>query len=293
MYIMPKQQILFVINPVSGSGKSFDWKSLISDNLDSTRFNYNIRFTQAQGDAIIFTREAVGRGIDIICAVGGDGTINEVAQGLINTSSALAIIPRGSGNGLARHFKIPTDPAKAIKKLSASQLHSIDTGLLNEKLFLCVAGLGFDATVAKAFDQFGKRGLLTYAWLSIRNFFTYRAENYTITLDQKKIITQAFLIAFANASQFGNNAYIAPTASTDDGLLNLVIIKPFPIWSIFGLISKVFNKKIHLSKYCDSYLFQSLKIESPNSIAHIDGEPVDSGQQVQVSVRPNSLNILY
>ncbi|MEP2026063.1 MAG: YegS/Rv2252/BmrU family lipid kinase [Reichenbachiella sp.] len=290
---MPKQQILFVINPISGIGKPLDWESLISSNLDANRFNSSIKYTQAKGDATRFAQEAVRNNTDIVCAVGGDGTINEVAQGLNKSDTALAIIPRGSGNGLARHFSIPMHPIKAIKRLNTSKIQLMDTGLLNSKLFLCVAGMGFDATIAKAFDQFGKRGLLSYAWLSVYNFFTFQPATYNIVMDEVKVNTKAFLVTFANASQFGNNAFISPTAQTNDGWLNLVIIKPFPIWSMLGIILKVFNKKLPQSKYCESYKFKSLKLESSDSIAHIDGEPFDSGQPITVKIESNSLKILY
>lgn len=290
---MPKQQILFIINPISGSGKPIDWESLIPSHLDTNQFDYQIKYTKRKGDGIKISSDAAKKETDIVCAVGGDGTINEVAQGLINSNSSLAIIPRGSGNGLARHFSIPVTPSKALHTINRGKSHNMDVGYLNKKLFLCVAGIGFDATVAKAFDEFGKRGLLSYALLSVKKFFAYRPFNYSITIDQKEIKTKAFLIAFANASQFGNNAYIAPEAKTDDGLLNLTIIKPFPLWATPDIILKTFNKKIHQSKYTESYTFRSLTLKSNNPTTHIDGEPIDVDGSISVSLNSNSLKIIY
>lgn len=290
---MPKQSILFVINPISGSGKTIHWESLITTHLDISQFNFQIEYTQAPGDATILAKEAAKNGTDVVCAVGGDGTINEVAQGLINTNTALAIVPRGSGNGLARHLSISVNPILALKKINSSKKNSIDVGLLNGKLFLCVAGMGFDATVARAFDQFGKRGFLSYAWISVRSYFSYQPQTYTLVFDQKKITTKAFLIAFANASQFGNNAYIAPSAQINDGLLNLVIVKPFPIWSAPSLIFQVFNKSILRSKYCETYLFKSLQLKTPHPTTHLDGEPIASEQSTEVSALSGALKVLY
>lgn len=290
---MPKKQILFIINPISGSGKVVDWKSIIKLHLNTDLFDHKISYTGKQGDATRFSQDAAGAHYDVVCAVGGDGTINEVAQGLINTETAMAIIPRGSGNGLARHLGIPIDPKKAIKRLNEGKTHHMDTGLLNDKLFLCVAGMGFDATVAKAFDEFGKRGLLSYMYLSATHYFKYKPSNYTIHIDGQKIYTKAFLITFANASQFGNNAFIAPMANTNDGLMNLIIIKPFPLLASVRIIFQVFTKKIQQSRYCETHTFQSLHIESDNNVAHIDGEPTLCSGPTHVSIRPNSLKIVY
>ncbi|UXX79638.1 diacylglycerol kinase family lipid kinase [Reichenbachiella carrageenanivorans] len=290
---MTKQRIRFVINPISGTGRVIKWSALIQQYLDSKQFDYEIKYTSAQGDATTLAIEAANQNIDIVCAVGGDGTINEVAQGLVNTTTSLAILPRGSGNGLARHFTIPTKPTQAILQLNQGKVHHMDAGLINDKLFLCVAGIGFDATVAHAFDAFGKRGLLSYAWLSLKAFLSYKPYTYNIRMDQQSIRTKAFLLTFANASQFGNNAYIAPEAHTNDGLLNLTVIKPFPLWATLGLLIKTFNKKLHLSKYCESYTFNTLTLQSDNPQTHIDGEPLLQTEELQVQVQPNCLKIFY
>lgn len=290
---MTKQLIRFIINPISGTGGVIKWDALIQKYLDSERFSYQISYTAAQGDATALAKEAASQNADIVCAVGGDGTINEVAQGLVDTATALAIIPRGSGNGLALHFAIPTKPTEAILQLNQAKTHHMDAGLINDQLFLCVAGTGFDATVAHDFDVFGKRGLFSYAWLSLKAFLTYKPHTYDIRLDQQSITTKAFLLTFANASQFGNHAYIAPEAQTNDGLLNLIVMKPFPIWASFGLLIKTFNKTLHLSKYCETYTFKTLTVQADRLQTHIDGEPLPHTEDLHVQVRPNCLKIFY
>ena len=290
---MAKQHIAFIINPIAGNAKPLDWDFLLKTHLDHSRFNYQIYFTQKQGDASSCSEESAKNLIDIVCAVGGDGTINEVAQGLVNSNTALAIIPRGSGNGLARHFSIPMNPIEAIKNLNCSSTHKMDTCYLNNRLFLCVAGIGFDAHIAKAFNDCGKRGLASYAWLSLRNFLTYRPKYYELTTDKKKIGTRAFLIAFANASQFGNNAYIAPNAQSNDGQIDLIIIKPFPLWATPGILIRLFSRSIHRSRYYEKHSVEAVHIHSQNNVVHVDGEPLNLPDSTHVSILRQSLKIVY
>ncbi|WP_456460632.1 diacylglycerol/lipid kinase family protein [Reichenbachiella sp.] len=290
---MNKQHILFIINPIAGGGKPLDWNSLIHTHLDGSKFNYQIKYTQKQDDATKCSKYAVENNIEIVCAVGGDGTINEVAQGIVNSNTALAIIPRGSGNGLARHLSIPMNTIDAIKNLNHSSIYSMDACYLNRKLFLCVAGVGFDAHIAQVFDKYGKRGLISYAWLSFKEFFNYLPKRYKLITNEKEINTEAFLISFANASQFGNNAYIAPNAQTNDGLIDLIIIKPFPLWATLGILLRLFSRSIHRSKYCEAHSIKKLHMHSTTDIAHIDGEPVQLAGSTKISILPNSIKIVY
>lgn len=290
---MAKQHIAFIINPIAGGSKPLDWDLLIDTNLDHSKFNYQIYYTQKQGDATNYSKDTAEKQFDIACAVGGDGTINEVAQGLIHSDTALAIIPRGSGNGLARHFSIPLNPNDAVKHLNRSSIHHMDTCYLNDRLFLCVAGIGFDAQIAQAFDEFGKRGLISYTWLSLRNFLTYRPQSYRIIADKKEISTKAFLVAFANAAQFGNNAHIAPNAQTDDGLIELIIIKPFPLWATLGMLIRLFSRNLHRSKYYEQHSVKKIHLHSQNNVAHIDGEPLYLPDSSKISIVPDSLKIVH
>lgn len=290
---MNRKQIHFIINPISGNGKKLNWQELIDQHLDHSQFDYTIHFTQSQYDATFLSKKAAQSEVDIVCAVGGDGTINEVAKGLLHSNTALSIIPRGSGNGLARHLNIPLKPEEAIIFINHGTISKMDVGYLNDQLFLCVAGMGFDAQVAHAFNRFGKRGFLSYAWLSIISYLKYKPIVCQIHVDRKTLNLKAFLISFANASQFGNDTYIAPHAKINDGFLNLVSIKPFPFWSIPQLIFKTFQKKIHTSRYYEAIQFQSLSLETSSTISHIDGEPIFSPPVVRVTVEPKALNILY
>ena len=166
--MLSKKKILFIVNPISGAKKKIPIEHLVQKHLNADLFKPEISFTTSRGDATALSKQAVRDGFEIVVAVGGDGTINEVAQGLIGSSLSLAVIPRGSGNGFANYFKIPHDPIEAIQVINKVQSRKIDTGTLNGKLFLSVAGLGFDARVSTAFDVFGKRGLISYMYISLR-----------------------------------------------------------------------------------------------------------------------------
>lgn len=290
---MTKQKIRFIANPISGANHPVDWAALIETHLDQTAFDYELTFTRARGDATNLAREAADKGIDIVCAIGGDGTINETAQGLIGSSTALAIIPRGSGNGLARHLGIPLVPKDAIGFLHHRIAKKMDVGYLNDQLFLCAAGIGFDAKVADAFDQFGKRGLFSYLYLAFKTYIQYKPATYELVVEDQSMTIKAFFVAFANASQYGNNAYIAPQANIADGMLDLVIIKPFPIWRSIAIIIKTFTRSLHRSSFVTTIPFKNLTLNSPGLLAHVDGEPLKTEGKIIVSIQPKALKIVY
>jgi diacylglycerol kinase family enzyme len=197
--LVMKRQIVFVVNPLSHEIKGLDFAGIIENYLDSNLFNYNIIYTQYAQHATKLAHDALLNSADIIAAVGGDGTVNEIGKALLNTKAALAIIPVGSGNGLARHLGIPLGPIQAIKALNHSQPIAIDTAKINDQTFLGVAGIGFDARVAHQFAQFGKRGFFSYCQVALREFSRYVPESYLITIDGKQLSRKAFILSFANS----------------------------------------------------------------------------------------------
>ena len=286
------KKILFIINPVSGVGKQKLVEKSIKKYLDTSKFTYEVKYTKEAKHAIDISTEAAGK-FDIITAVGGDGSVNEVSKGLVNTNSVLAIIPTGSGNGLARYLNIPLKMDKAIQLINLFNIKKIDTAEINNEKFVNVAGIGFDAHVSHIFANYGKRGPLPYVKIAAEEFPKYKAKKYKITIDGKTFYRKAFLISFANSSQFGNNAYISPDAKIDDGLIDVCIFKNFPIVESPRLAVMLFDKRLDKSKYMEIIKGREITIMHENPIiAHIDGEPVSFGNEVNVKIKPQSLNVI-
>jgi len=254
---------------------------------------YSIYSLKEPGAASKVVREAVKQGVQTVVAIGGDGTINQIAKVLVNTPTSLGIIPAGSGNGLARHLKIPLNIKKAIKLLSNGKVIQIDTCTINDQSFFCAAGIGFDAAVGKLFAKSKNRGFITYLWLGFTQFLNYVPQNYKLLIDGKEINTKALLITFANSCQYGNNAYIAPEANIQDGYFQICLLCPFTLIHTPGLVFRLFNKSIHHSKFMVTYKAKSVTIEreKPASI-HYDGEPAQMGKGLQIKIKPASLSVI-
>jgi len=285
-------KITFIINPISGHGRKKTIEKNIAKYLDSS-FSVNILYTQAAKHAIELSKTA-SIDSEIIVAVGGDGSIHEVAQALVNSSTKLAIIPMGSGNGLARHLKIPLKIKQAIELINNGNAKSIDVLDFGNSYSINVSGLGFDAHIAHKFATYHKRGFMSYIKLTINEFLKYKAQNYKIIIDNKEAFeTEAFLISIANSAQFGNNAYIAPQAVIDDGFFDLVIISSFRKRQSLDIGIKLFTKKIDQSKLLTIYKVKNVHIESEQDFAiHQDGEAIGKVKELNVSIKPSSLKVI-
>lgn len=290
-----QEQILFIINPISGVKKKDNLPSLIKTCLSKKSLPYTIEFTSYPGHATKLTKQAVLDGYKFIVAAGGDGTINEVASVLINKSAALGIIPLGSGNGLARHLKIPIDMQKAVENISELNVQSIDTCLFNNMPFFCTAGIGFDALVSHEFAKNSKRGFRSYIKTTLRKLKKYVPKKYIIETENKKMEVNAFSLTVANAAQFGNNAFISPKSSIIDGKMELCIIKPFPK-RLFPIIAlRLFTKSLNSSKYSTYLSCKKIRItnESTEPI-HLDGEPIENQvNQASINIQKHSLQIIH
>ena len=219
-----KKKILFIMNPISGTASKAAVPSLIDSVLDKELFEYEIRMTERAGHASEIATEAKNNHVDVVVAVGGDGTVNEVARSLVHSDTALGILPCGSGNGLARHLLLPMNLKKCIEVINQCEIRDLDFGVINDHPFFCTCGMGFDAFVSMKFAESGKRGPITYAENILREGLKYEPETYTLEDETGTKQYKAFLISCANASQYGNNAYIAPQASMSDGLMDVVIM---------------------------------------------------------------------
>lgn len=287
-----RTRIRFIINPISGVGKKGMLPELIERNIDSTRFDYDIVYTEYRKHAKELALQSSKEGIDIVCAVGGDGSVHEVGTALIGTKTKLAIIPTGSGNGLARHLNIPLNIEKAIQNINNLHEIKMDTVLVNDKPFLNAGGYGFDALIAKKFDEGKKRGFWTYIKLVLREFLRYNPVNVSVDVNGQIKTMPVMLCTIANASEFGNGFVVSPKSDVTDGKLELFILKPFRFWSVPLLAFQFFRKKSDRSRFAEIISFEKARISLSNKIAHYDGEPFDVRNELNVQVVPGSLNII-
>ena len=288
-----KRKVLFVYNPISGSRRLIPVLPIIEKFTNRDLYDYSIASTNHKGHATELAREYALKGYDAVIAVGGDGTVNEVGCGLIGTDTALGIIPCGSGNGLARHLGVSMDPFKAVKWLDKSVYTTIDYGTINDHPFFCTCGVGFDATVSERFSNAGSRGMLTYLESILKEIATYNNQLYKLSFDDSSETFECFIVTCANAGQWGNNAYIAPTASLQDGLLDVVVIHPFtPIDApllAFQLFNKLLDKNDNVTIRKASRLTITRENEGP---AHYDGDPIQLGREIRIELIPQGLKVL-
>lgn len=286
------RKILFIINPISGIGKKETIPALVKEILDGL-FETEIVYTKAPKHATTLSKEAAEKGYYAVFAVGGDGSVNEVAQGLINTKTRLGIIPVGSGNGLARHLKIPLNPEKAIQTLVSGNYVVLDAGKINNHFFVGTAGVGFDAKIAERFWKLKKRGLINYIKTILNEFKLYTAPTLTISeKDQQTYNTKAFILSVANASQYGNQAIIAPGAHAGDGYLELCTITPFPTWKSPFVALRLLTGTLNGAKYYQRKIITSVRIKGNFDWFHADGEPFKCDGKVDIKVIPEGLIVL-
>lgn len=288
-----KKKAVFVINLNSGTSSKAAIPGLIENTIDKEKFDYEIVITQYAGHASEIASRAKDEGKDIVVAVGGDGTVNEVARAIVHSGTALGIIPCGSGNGLARHLLLPMNVKKAIEVLNECEIRALDYGIINGYPFFCTCGMGFDAFVSQKFAEAGKRGPITYVENVLREGLKYQPETYILQDENGTIKYKAFLISCANASQYGNNAYIAPQASMSDGLMDVIIMEPFDVFEAPQISIDMFNKTLDKSSKIKTFKCRKLHIHrsKPGAI-HYDGDPAMTGEDIDVELVPNGINIV-
>ena len=293
--ILGKMEILFILNPISGAVKKAGIPKMIDKYLDHTKFNYRIVYTEYAGHATEIASKASNDGVDIVVAVGGDGTINEIGKALVHTKTAMAIIPCGSGNGLARHLMIPVNVKKSIEIINRCHIKLLDYGMINDHPFFCTCGVGFDAFISMKFAKGKKRGKLRYVKLVLSEGLKYKGETYKVIDDNEKEEKEhfAYLISCANASQYGNNAYIAPQASMTDGLLDVIIMEPFGLLDAPQMSFDMMNKTLNKSCKVRTYTTRHIKVhrDQPGPV-HFDGDPMEMGCDIDMSIVEKGINIL-
>jgi YegS/Rv2252/BmrU family lipid kinase len=288
-----KRKIVFIINPNSGTSKKETIPDIINEEIDNEQFDVEIVFTEHRGHGSELAREYVLKQFYSVVAVGGDGTVNEIARELRHTSVSLGIVPIGSGNGLARHLDIPMSVRKSVKQLNHSESIFMDYGIVNEQPFFCTCGTGFDAYVSTEFAKGKNRGIMAYIEKMITGYFSYISQSYHLVGKGIDLKTKAFVMTFANASQWGNNAYIAPQASVQDGKIDISIISRFPIIAIPTLALQLFTKTIDNDLFMTTLRSSEVTLYREESGPfHYDGEPYEEGKEIHIKVVTDGLKVL-
>ncbi len=270
---MSKKHLVFIINPKSGVERQKEIKQGIDTHLDKNAFSYEILNTEFIRHGTSLAKEAAKNGAYAVVAVGGDGSVNDVVQGLLGTNTVLAIIPKGSGNGMARTMNIPLDTNEAIKLINKGHTVSMDIGYANERPFISNAGVAFDALISRKFAKSEKRGFMMYSWLVTKYMWLYKSWDWHIIIDGKKFKSRAFMVNVANGQQFGYNFKIAPMASFTDGMLDLIVIRRFPK-ILGGLIAlRAMKGNITDSAYVQHFRGKDITISYPTlRLMQTDGD---------------------
>jgi YegS/Rv2252/BmrU family lipid kinase len=290
-----KKRVQFIVNPVSGTKQALKNRlpRLLSENLDIEQFDYDIRWTESRGHATELAREAVQDHVDMVVAVGGDGSISEVANALVGTDVPLGVLPFGSGNGLARHLGYPMNKSKAIQVFNQFKVEEMDLFRLSNSYICSMAGLGFDAYVAEVFANTRRRGLLGYVVGFLKAFIRYPYFDYKVTLSDRTVSGKAFMIVMCNASQHGYNVKIAPKASVKDGMMDVWILDKFPRWKATFIFFSILRGMHHKSRYFNTFSTNQVVIETTKPIHfHTDGEPAAKVMRVAAEVEPRALRVV-
>ena len=288
-----RRKIYIIINPVSGYGHKGMISGKINALIDTARFDHQIVFTNYKGHAREISAKAAAENAFAVIAVGGDGSINDIACGIVNTPTALGIIPRGSGNGLARSLKVPFNLDSAISAINQMNIQTIDTGSVNGHVFTNMAGVGFDGLVSEKFAGLKFRGFLGYMRIVASEYFAYKPQKYKLKMDGHLTTQRALFVSFANSNQFGYNTVIAPDAALDDGLLDVCVFQKPLLIDIPKLARQMYLGRIDESKYMQTYKCTRVALNRrEDTPIHVDGEPLKVGKALNVKINPASLRVI-
>lgn len=289
---MNEMKYLLLVNPASGTVSKKRIVPRLRKKMDKASMDYDVVFTEGPGHGAELARAAASAGYGAVLACGGDGTVNEIAAALAASDTVFGIIPTGSGNGLARHLGIPVDPEMALKVINQNNIVRIDSGSVNGRPFFCTFGIGFDAAVSERCAREHSRGLLMYLKHTISEYIKFHPEEYTIEVNGHVITEKAFLVVCCNASQYGNNAFIAPHASVTDGELDITIVHGGNLLSEALAGIDILTGLVRKNAYMDVIRTTNARIlRKTGGVAHIDGDAVDMPETIDVKCIPSALNV--
>lgn len=290
---MTPKHLVFIVNPRAGVERVKEIQDAVNAHLDSSIYSHEIQHTQHAGHGTQLAAEAAGKGAYAVVAVGGDGSVNDITKGLIGTNTLLAIIPKGSGNGMARTMGIPLDVALAIQVINKGNTVNMDVAYANDKAFISNAGVAFDALISKKFAKSTRRGLAVYSWLVTKYMWLYKPWSFDITIDGQQLKEKAFMVNVANGQQFGYNFKIAPDADYTDGLLDLVIIRSFPK-ILGGVISfRAMTGTILKSKYVKHMRGSEVTISHPSlKLMQTDGDAHECASHITFTVKKGGQKVI-
>lgn len=286
------RRIYFILNPKAGNGRAKKFSNVI-DAMCAQKFDYKIGLFSNANEFNTLIKEATAGSYTDVIAVGGDGTVNSIASKLVNTNICLGIIPTGSGNGLARSLRLSMDLQTALEQILKGKNTKIDFGTVNNIPFFCTSGIGFDAHIGSLFASSKKRGLQSYVKITISELMKYRSKTYSLHFNGQTLTRKAYLITVANAGQYGNDFYIAPEAKLSDGKFHVVILKPFNIFSVFGIFIRILQGKANRSGHIETYVTNELTItREEKGPIHFDGEPEQQGETIFYKNVHQGLNVI-
>ncbi|MBR0170454.1 MAG: diacylglycerol kinase family lipid kinase [Bacteroidales bacterium] len=288
-----KKKTLVIVNPISGVGRQKKIEKILQNNLNQDLFDYTVRYTEYIHHGTEIARDAVDHGYDCVVAVGGDGSVNDVVQGIKDSDTRLGIIPCGSGNGLARSLKLPLQPWLATRVLNQQFEQTIDSIVVNNRwVVVNAAGCGFDAFIARLMHAAKTRGFSAYTNLVLREYTRYKNSNYHLVIDGQEYYRNAWFIAIANSRQYGYNLAVAPKAELDDGLLDISILDKVPIDHLPITAPLAFTNHLDLSQHVEMFKAKDVLIEgNADRWVNLDGEGENIGTSVHFVIHPQSVKI--
>lgn len=290
--MMKKRKTLLIINPISGTRSKRGLEKLVSLRLKEKGIEVETYVTKAGGEAFKEARRAAEEGFESVIVAGGDGTVNETANGVAHSSTVLGILPYGSGNGLARSLGIPQDFMEALKIIEAGYVMACDRGLANKFPFYCTFGMGFDAVVSEKFATMKKRGRITYIRSAFREYLNYQSQPYALEIDGRILTEKALLIAICNAPQYGNNAYIGPKAKLTDGLLDITVVHADNPFSTMLMGMDLMTGMLDKNRSIESFQVSAVTIvRTSDGPVHLDGEPMQMSKKIMVECEQKALKV--